>query len=237
MMDRAMFLYDTHVHTKDVSRCGASTAAEQVRKSKKMGYTGIIITDHLVKGYSRCDETLPWEQQVRFLLSGYEAAKAEGRYSGLDVFFGWEYASWSNIPGMDILTYGLDEKFLIAHPKLFTFNLEKYSRQIHKHGGYLAQAHPFRNVAKEDRKRKKFPAHLLDGAEVFNGCDTPEINALGYDYALRNNLCMQAGSDSHGVGRPDFACGVALEKKADSIFDIINAIKLGTAKLVTGDDE
>ena len=231
-----MFLYDTHVHTRDVSLCGTSTAAEQVRKSKKMGYTGIIITDHFVKGYSRCDENLPWEQQVRFLLSGYEAAKAEGKLCGLDVYFAWEYASWGNIPGMDVLTYGLDVKFLLANPRLHTYNLKQYSGQVHKYGGYLAHAHPFRNVAKEDRKRKKFPAHLLDGAEVFNGCDRPEINALAYDYALRNNLHMQAGSDTHGVGRPDFACGMALEKKADSIYDIINAIKQGTAKLVTGGD-
>lgn len=232
-----MFLYDTHVHTKDVSLCGVSTAAEQVRKSKKMGYTGIIITDHLVKGYSKCGEHLPWEEQVRFLLSSYKAAKAEGKLCELNVFFGWEFSSWSTFPGMDILTYGLDAEFLIAHPNLFSYELEKYSRVVRKHGGYLAQAHPYRNVAAEERKRTKFPAHLLDGTEVFNGADNAEINAIAYDYALRNNLCMQAGSDSHGVDRPTFACGIGLEQKAESIFDIINAIKQGKAKIVTNDSE
>jgi predicted metal-dependent phosphoesterase TrpH len=229
-----MYLYDTHVHTKEVSRCGSSSAAEQVRAAKRRGYTGIIITDHLVKGYANCDERISWKQRVRFQMTGYEKAKKEGEKCGLDVFFGWEYASREKIPGMDILTCGLGEDFLVEHFNLFEYDLEKYSKQVRKHGGFLVHAHPFRHIP--DIEDEYLQPHLFDGIEVFNSADTATINALAYEYALRNKLHMQAGSDSHGTDRPLFPCGVALAKKAENIFDIINAIKQGTAKLVTSGD-
>jgi len=227
-----MFLYDTHVHTSEASPCGHNSAIKQVRLAKKRGCTGIIITDHIVQGYANCDENIPWEQRVRFQLSSYEKAKAEGKKRGLDVFLGWEYTHWSLISGVDILTYGLDEKFLLALPKLFTFNLEEYSHQVRKHGGYLAQAHPYRNLVNRAFEQKNFSPKLFDGAEVYNGSDSEEANAMGYDYAQKYNLPMQAGSDSHGVGHPATG-GVVLEERAESIFDIINAIKSGKAKVVT----
>ena len=39
------YLYETHLHTKESSKCGLVPAAEMVRKYRNAGYTGIVITD------------------------------------------------------------------------------------------------------------------------------------------------------------------------------------------------
>jgi len=226
-----MFLYDTHVHTSEISPCGQGSAAQQVRAAKKLGYTGIIITDHLVQHYGNCPDDLPWPERAHFQKTSYMAAKEEGDRIGIDVFFGWEYTHWHNIPGVDILTYGLDVDFLLAHPKLFTYNIQEYSAAVREAGGYLAQAHPYR----PDRNRafdiKGFNPTLFDGAEIFNASEPKENNANALAYANEFNLHKQSGSDSHALGRK-LKGGVWLEKRAKSIHDIIAAIK-NNAKLDT----
>jgi len=42
----AIYKYDTHVHTKEVSPCGKVPAIEVVKLYKDAGYHGIVITDH-----------------------------------------------------------------------------------------------------------------------------------------------------------------------------------------------
>jgi len=219
------YLYDTHLHSSEASVCGSSTAAEQIRASKDRGYTGVILTDHLVKGYTNCDDSLPWKEQVRFFVSAYEKAKKEGDACGVDVFFGWEFAARDDQNGLDFLTYGLDEEFLLRNSNLLDLTIKEYCDLVHKHGGYIAQAHPFRDIAKGPEWGAVNP-HLLDGVEVFNaGKAHGNINRLAYEFAAFHNLPMQAGSDSHHVKYPHSPCGIILDKKADSIFDIIEALK------------
>ena len=221
-----MFLYDTHVHTKEISPCGQATAARQVRVAKECGYTGLIITDHLVENYSRCPDNLPWEERAAFQLTSYQLAKKEGDRIGVDVFFGWEYTHWHLIPGADILTYGLGLDFLLAHPKLFTYTLEEYSRAVRGAGGYLAHAHPFRSGHNRALDIEGFSPDLFDGVEVYNSSETKDTNDSAMAYAKKYGLLMQSGSDSHTASKPRSG-GVWLEKRAESIFDIINGIKCG----------
>jgi hypothetical protein len=217
------FLYDTHVHTQEASCCGTSTAEEQVRAFKKKGYTGIIITDHFVKGYTNFDESKPWDEQVRFFISAYEKAKKEGDRIGLDVFLGWEYTSAALSQGLDFLTYGLTPKFLLAYPDILDIPIEAYSALVRKHGGYLAQAHPFRDI-KKDPQSGPIDYRLMDGVEVYNSGKPGWANDMAYEFAIRHNLPIQAGSDSHHVDYPTTPCGITLKNKAKNIFDIINAI-------------
>jgi len=221
-----MFLYDTHVHTSEISPCGQGAAAQQVRAAKKHGYTGLIITDHLVQNYGNCPDDLPWLERAHFQKTSYLAAKEEGNRIGIDVFFGWEYTHWHNIPGVDILTYGLDVDFLLAHPNLFTYNIQQYSAAVREADGYLAQAHPFRTGINRAFDIAGFSPNLFDGAEIFNASEPESNNANALAYAQEFNLYKQAGSDSHHLGLT-LSGGVWLEKRAESIHDIIAAIKNG----------
>ena len=87
------YKYEMHLHTKEASRCGRSSAVEMVRHFKERGYTGIFVTDHFIgHGSSFAEEDMPWEEQVEMLVRGYRAAKEEGDRVGLNVFFGFEKA-------------------------------------------------------------------------------------------------------------------------------------------------
>jgi hypothetical protein len=232
------YKYETHMHTYEVSACArlGATAAEQVKTYKDLGYTGIIITDHVSSqnfNWSMLKQLKPmlsWKDKVAFFYNGYSNAKTEGDKCGLDVFLGWEFSYQGTA---DILTYGLGIDFLLNNPDLDKLPIEEYSKRVRENGGYLAQAHPYRN--KNGRMLYPIDPYLLDGIEVFNaaryykGHDKENENAVAY--ANFHKLPMQSGSDSHKDDRP-FYSGIEMEKRAESVHDIINAIKAKEVKLI-----
>ena len=220
------FIYETHMHTSEISACARATAEKQVLTYKKMGYAGIIITDHFINGYSTCPKVMPWDKKMKFFASGYENAKKAGDKYGLDVFFGWEFT----IRGADFLTYGLDLDFLLDNPNVDRLEIEDYSRLVRASGGFLAQAHPYRN---EYYIEHPFPVEpqLLDAVEVYNSMDNEYSNSQAMGFAEENNLPIQAGTDAHGRGYTPYS-GIRLQEKAGTIFDIINAIKRKNITLV-----
>lgn len=220
------YLYETHMHTAPSSACAVSTPAQQVRAYKNRGYAGIIVTDHFVNGNSGCIYGLTWAEQMAFFSQGYEKAKKEGQRCGLDVFLGWEW----NLFGTELLTYGLSMDFLLTHPKLDMLSIEQYCKLVREHGGYNAQAHPYRRGYWIHDPYPVDPG-LIDGIEVFNATMSDENNKKARAFAAQHNLPMQAGSDSHHENT-FFTSGIRLDKKAESIFDIIEAIKTGDAELI-----
>jgi len=220
------YLYETHMHTSEVSGCADSSAAQQVADYKKRGYTGIIVTDHFINGYTSIRSKLPWDKKMRQFMTGYIEAKKVGVEYDLDVFLGWEFT----IRGADLLTYGLDLDFLLANPGVDKFGFEAYSEIVRRNGGYLAQAHPYRNAYYIEHN---YPvaAHLLDGVEVYNAMDSKAENEKALAYAKEHDLPMQAGTDSHSAGGYKYS-GIKLNKKAESIGDIIEAIKTGNVTLI-----
>jgi len=222
------YLYETHMHTSEVSGCAVSTAEQQVRSYKNRGYAGIIVTDHFINGYSTCPKKLPWDKKMNHIVSGYLEAKKAGDKCGLDVFFGWKFT----IRGSDFLTYGLDLEFLLANPGLDKLGVEDYSSLVRKSGGFLAQAHPYRDAWYIEHK---FPVQhdLVDAIEVFNPLDTKKCNAKAFAFAQQHELPMQAGSDSHMVNHR-IRSGIFLDRKAESIYDIIRAIKAKKIILADG---
>ena len=222
------YLYETHMHTSESSGCGGSTAEEQVRAYKKRGYQGVIITDHFINGYSLCPRhsKIPWAEKMGYVICGYQAAKAAGDSLGLDVFFGWEFT----IRGSDFLTYGLDWDFLIANPYLDELDVPEYSSLVRNSGGFLAQAHPYRDRSYIEHKFPVNPQYV-DAIEVYNVSDTNAANIKAWNFAKKHGLPVQSGSDSHNV-HPHFVSGVRLYSKAESIYDVIDAIKGKRAGLI-----
>ena len=214
------------MHTSEASACAVNTAEEQVYSYKQRGYTGIIITDHFVNGYTTCPPELPWEKKMQHFVTGYNNAKKAGDECGLDVFLGWEYS----IRGSDFLTYGLGMDFLLANPDFDKLEIGKYSALVRKNGGYIAQAHPYRE-AWYVHNQYPVASHLLDGIEVYNPMDSEHSNSQACLFAERNDLPMQAGSDSHSINSLHYT-GIKLSKKAEDIFDIIEAIKSGDAVVI-----
>ncbi|MBR0087861.1 MAG: histidinol-phosphatase [Lachnospiraceae bacterium] len=232
------YLYETHLHTFESSRCGQSPAVEMVDACKEAGYTGIFVTDHHWGGNVRIDRNLPWEEWVDQFCDAYYKAKKRGDEIGLQVFFGWE----AGFQGTDFLIYGLSPEWMKAHPELRTnlpwgnvpevedpLDPEKQYKLIHEAGGMVIHAHPFREEPYIPEIRL-FPEYV-DGVETVNAThsspnsrshNNPEFNVKAWAYAKQYNFPVTAGSDIHSTNL--FNGGVAFKRKLENEQDYIKAV-------------
>ena len=211
------FLYETHMHTCQASACGKSTGKEHARFYKEQGFDGIILTDHFFGGNTSIDRSLPWEKRIDLFWSGYEDAKEEGDKIGLDVFFGLE----QNIHFDEYLIYGLTKEYMKAHPEMEHWTRRQQLEEVHRAGGCVIQAHPFRIRDYMDRIR--IGVGYSDGIEVANAGNEPLDDARAWRYGQEKGLVMTAGSDNHRSPATTLF-GVRLEKRLTSIDDYVKII-------------
>lgn len=191
------YLWETHLHTAETSLCATDTAADMMAACHAAGYQGVVVTDHFLNGYSAARRAAPWPERIAAMTRGYRAARAAGDALGMVVLFGWEYTD----QGADYLTYGLDEAFLLAHPALMSLTLEAYVDLVHAHGGFITQAHPYREADYlPDYVAKRWD--IVDAIEVFNGSHNRN-ERMWDDRALAlaqaHDMIESAGSDAHCV--------------------------------------
>jgi hypothetical protein len=228
------YLYETHLHTSEVSACARSTGAEMARACKEYGYAGIFVTDHHFGGNTRVDRSLPWEEWVDRFCEGYEHVKAEGDRIGLDVFFGYE----SGFHATEFLIYGVDKEWMKSHPELRGGTIEEQYRLVHEAGGMVVHAHPYRE---EDYipEIRLFP-QWVDAVEGVNATHSntksmahndPAYDERAIAYAKEHKLPMTAGSDIHTTAL--FGGGVAFQRKLDSAQDYKKAILGGEDYVLT----
>lgn len=217
------YRYETHLHTCQASLCGRSKGSEHARFYKEMGYQGIMITDHFFSGNTCVPKDLPWRERVEMFCSGYEDALAEGQKIGLDVFFGWE----SRFEWDEYLVYGLDKKWLLEHPEVEQWTRREQLEQVHRYGGCVVQAHPFRT--RGYITRISLGLDFADGVEVANASQEAFSDAAALRYAKEYGLAMSAGSDNH-LSSPerwnrDNLFGVATDERLGSIHDFVRLIR------------
>ena len=219
------FLYETHLHTKEGSACAHNTAEELVYAYKEAGYTGIMVTDHFYRGNCAIDRNMPWEDWVEAYCKGYENAKAAGDAVGLQVFFGWE----ESYQGTDFLVYGLDKEWLKKHPEIKEVTVEEQYELIHREGGMIIQAHPYREASYIPEIRL-YP-EAVDGVEVRNashyGKSVGEDGRSMYDvqaeeYAEKYCLACTGGSDIHSTNL--LYGGMSFERKLTDVKDYMRAV-------------
>ena len=211
------YLYETHMHTCLASACGKSTGKEHVRFYKDAGYTGIIMTDHFFGGNTAIDRSLPWKKRIDLFWRGYEDAKEEGEKTGLDVFFGLE----QNYTGDEYLIYGLTKEYMKAHPEMEHWTRRQQLEEVHRAGGCVIQAHPFR--IRGYMNSIQVGTRFCDGIEAANRGNEPLDDARAYRMGMAEHLVMTAGSDNHLSPIPD-PYGVVLEKRLTSILDYVKII-------------
>ena len=221
------FYYETHVHTCESSKCGKSSGAEVARFYKSLGYTGIFVTDHFLNGNTTVPKELPWEERIDLFCRGYRCARDAGEAIGLKVFFGWEYSyGWCHLP-----TYGLGPSFLKAHPDLLDLSVTEYLDLVHREGGFVVHAHPFRDKI---RLVQLLPDDI-DAVEVCNAQQSDLANHRAELYAQMLSLPRTAGSDLHLVTQRRLA-GVASEVPFSDAADYATALRQGSLKLFTCTD-
>jgi hypothetical protein len=216
--------YETHAHTSEVSRCSRISSKELVRFYKECGYSGICITDHFLNGNTTVPAQLPWAERVELFCRGYEGGYEEGKRIGIDVFFGWEYSYM----GTDLLTYGLDKKWLLDHPESIRFDVNEYCDLVHEYGGFIVHAHPFREA--DYIAMIRLLPRKVDAIETVNACRTDFENKLADQYADNYHLLKSAGSDNH-AGMLARLSGLKLVEPLSGIQDMISAIKAGRMEI------
>ena len=221
------YIYDTHVHTSAGSRCSAVSPEDAVRRFKKMGYTGIFITDHFFNNPSTTVpfQELSWAEAIDRYCQAYESAKAEGDKIGLDVFFGVE----SSYQGNDILVYGLDKDWWKAHPDILDLPIRQFCELCRSEGGLVVHAHPFREAGYIDLIR--LLPRSVDAVEVINGSCSDFCNDRALEYAKNYDLSMTAGSDYH-CPKPR-VCGVESSVRFASEKEFAEAVRARSVTPVT----
>ena len=61
---RQGYLYETHFHTSVASACARSRGPEYLERYKRLGYAGIMVTDHFWRGNCAVNRHLPWAEFV-----------------------------------------------------------------------------------------------------------------------------------------------------------------------------
>ncbi len=217
------YRYETHLHTCQGSACGVSTGAEQARFYHELGYTGVFITDHFFGGNTAVPRDLPWRERVDRFCAGFEDALTAGQRLGLDVFFAWE----QNYEGDEYLIYGLDKAWLLAHPDIEKWSRARQYEEVHRAGGAVIQAHPFRDrgyIARILLARK-----YCDDIEVANTGNHPYNDVCARHYAERYGLLTTAGSDNHNCAAavPARLMGVETEERLASAMDYARILRAG----------
>lgn len=214
------YIYETHLHTRQASACSPTPPEDYIEYMIKCGYSGFVVTDHFFNGNSCIPKDLSWEKRVEQYCSGYEIAKKAAEGTDLTVMFGIEY----NFQGDEYLLYGVDKNWLLDNPDIMDKSRKEVYDLVHNSGGIMIQAHPYRE------RGYLSEIHLMpsvsDGAEVYNSGNPDWQNALGYQYALEQNLRMSAGSDIHALSMITMG-GMSFPYRINSVEEYVDAFMKG----------
>lgn len=218
------YRYETHCHCCWCSACAKSSPQEMAEAYYNAGYAGMVLTDHFLRGNTAVDRTLPWEEKMKRYYEAYEAAREWARGKDFHVLFGIEHCYGD---GKEVLTYGIDLDFLLEHINLHMYPLSEYSEMVHKAGGFVSMAHPFRDRGYINMDVKPQPKYL-DGAEIFNFYNTGEENKQAAAFADKHRLLPTSGGDEHwSEGKAIGMAGIALKKPVDTGKELVEVLKSG----------
>lgn len=214
------YLIDIHCHTAETSNCGKTPADELVRLYHSMGYSGVLITDHLhnytFKTLKKTIANPTWDEKIDYLLKGYKNALKEAeKYDNFKVYLGAELRFDEN--DNDYLVFGLSEDKLRHMEGVVEMDPESGIKFVQSMGCAVIQAHPFRNDC------VVVQPNLLNGVEVFNGHRGHDSrNDIALMWAKKFNYIMTSGTDFHGEHDPNSGIYVdELPENEEELRDII----------------
>ena len=142
----------------------------------------------------------------------------------MDILLGLEF----NVDGTDFLVYGLSEQWLFDHPFCDQLRASDFAVLAHRDGGFLAQAHPFRERAYIEMIR--LLPRSCDAVEVYNVSNSEFENAMAEQYAKDYGLARIAGTDNHRGEKKAYAA-VELPQRVSDSGALMRAVLAGEAKL------
>lgn len=222
-----MYRYETHCHTKPVSRCGQATVRETLEFYKAQGYDGVFITNHFLDGNIGIDWDTPVKEKLDFYFSDYEEGVRIADEIGIKVFLGVEMS----YGGTDFLVFGLDKKWWYDHIDILEVRKSRQLPYFMEEGALVVQAHPFREAGYIDHIRL-FPRGV-EGVEVLNADRTDFENRMANIYAEEYGHLKTAGSDNHWASGAKRLAGLECEEAVEDVADFIKKLREGKMKIFT----
>ena len=223
-----MFYYELHSHTNAASLCSIVEPEEYIQFYINKGYSGMVITDHFYHGNTSVNRRLPWDVFIDEYCEGYYRAKREGDKHGFTVLFGFEQKFTDGTD--EYIVLGISPEWLKNHPEIRDMKRIPFFDTIKKAGGFVIQAHPFR--VRYYVSDIRLALDYVDAIEVLNLGDEDDYSRRAYEYAKNLGLPMTGGTDIHSIENRDEVSGVALEKRIDTVEELLEEIKSGRAHIL-----
>ncbi len=225
------YRYETHCHCSQCSACARSVSGDMVRAYHKVGFAGLVLTDHFIFGNTAVDRSLPWEARMRCYYQAYLDAKAVAEPLDFDVIFGIEHAYGH---GKEVLIYGVDLDFLLENPDIPDISLDVLVSRVHAWGGLVIQAHPYRDRSYVDMSVEP-RADLVDGFEVHNMYNLPGEDPRALRLARQGDYILTSGGDVHtaddiNIGR----AGLEFSHRIRDGKELVAALKQGGYRHIVG---
>jgi predicted metal-dependent phosphoesterase TrpH len=162
--------FDLHIHTARHSPDSEIKPFDLVRKAQELGLDGVVITEHDWLWTEQELDELRAVAGKLIVLSGVEVTTVEGHF----------------------LAYGVHDPFAI--PKQIP--VADLCREVHRQGGAVVAAHPFRwGQPFDEILRDQRPE--LDGMELMTGHMDAECREKAADLFPHLSLAGIGSSDSH----------------------------------------
>lgn len=221
------YLYETHLHSSPVSRCGRADVEQNLTYYKEAGYDGVFLTNHFLDGNMNREEGMTYEQLLDFYFSDYHKAVEFGKKIGMKVFLGVE----SSNRGPDFVVYGLPESFYYAHPEMMDMTPKQKIQLFRQNGAVVIHAHPYREAFYIDHI-SLFPRDV-DGVEIFNAGNDDLSNHLAEVYCESYGLRPFAGTDNHVAGYNARYGGIMTDVPIESVEHFIELFHRGEYEVFT----
>ncbi len=119
------YRYETHMHSREGSACGRSSAADMVRAYHAAGYAGAVLTDHFIFGNTAVPATCPGKSGCSATTTHTCRQSPRRTRWTSTCSSAW---SISTTTGKELLIYGVDVAFWKANPDIPEISVEGSAR-------------------------------------------------------------------------------------------------------------
>ena len=186
--------FDLHMHTTRYSPDSQIDPVDLVRRACAIGLDGVVITEHDRLWPENELKELRALEPGLIVLGGIEVSCREGHF----------------------LAYGVDDAWALSHG----IGVKALCRVVHRQGGAVVAAHPFRwgqpfdQILRDERPE-------LDGLELMSNNMDAECRRCAAEVQRRENLAGLGSSDAHA----EEVLGICYTEFVDRIKDARDLVK------------
>jgi predicted metal-dependent phosphoesterase TrpH len=189
--------FDMHLHTSRHSPDSEMDPFAMLRRAKEVGLGGLVITEHDFLWPEEELEELSAAAPDLVVLSGIEVSARQGHF----------------------LVYGVTDPFAVPHG----IDVAKLCREVHRQGGAVVAAHPYRWGQPFDRILRDDKPEL-DGLEMMSKNMDADVRRQAADVMKRLRLAELGNSDAHSEDMLG-VCYTEFTHPVRSMQDIVAAIR------------